>query len=362
MLQYLPHMRTTPTSSKSAIEKAIKTLEKGDLVIFPTETCYGVAVDTTNPLAISKLLEFKGQRSGKAISIAVDSRQMAEEYVEINTVASNIYNNFLPGPITIVSNSKGKVDKRLLSSNNTLGIRIPDHKFTLQLIRQFGRPITATSANSSGKKPPYSIADFNRYNTKKSISLTDLFLDDGVLPNHLPSTILDTTLQEPKVLRSGEIKLDSSATTYISRSVKDTITYAKKLTNNTITTSNTPLIIALQGDLGTGKTHFTKGVALALGMKDTITSPTYTIIKEYEHSEGTLYHIDTWRLEDPDELNKLGLHEMLRPGNVIVIEWIEKVNKQLKALAQKHPILWVKLTPTARESRSISHKLELPKK
>lgn len=361
MLQYLPHMKTILTSSKSAVKDAIKALEKGQLVVFPTETCYGVAVDATNPLAISKLLEFKGQRSGKAISIAVDLRQMAEEYVEINTVADNLYNNFLPGPITVVSNSRGEIDKRLVSSNNTLGIRIPDHRFTLQLIHQFGRPITATSANSSGRKPPYSIEDFNKYNTKKSLSLTDLFLDDGVLPNHLPSTILDTTLQEPKVLRSGEIKLDSSATTYISRSVKDTIAYAKKLINNVLTKSKTPLIIALQGDLGTGKTHFAKGVALALGVKGTITSPTYTIIKEYNHSEGTLYHIDTWRLEDPHELSKLGLREMLRPGNIIVIEWIEKINKKLKVLSKKHPILWVKITPTTRDSRSISHKLELPK-
>lgn len=361
MLQYLPHMKIIKTSSKTALLEAVKTLKTGGIIIFPTETCYGVAVDATNNSAVIKLLLFKGQRSGKAISIAVSSKQMAKKYVHINKVADNTYNNFLPGPITIVSKSKGVVDKKLTSINNTLGIRIPDHKVALDLISKFGRAITATSANSSGRKPPYSLADFKRYNTRATINLTDLFLDDGPLPNRLPSTIIDTTLQDPTILRKGEIKLDNSSTNYISRSVENSIKYAQELTTRTLKRTNTPLIIALQGDLGTGKTYFTKGVGLAIGIKETITSPTYTIIKQYQSGNNTLYHIDTWRLEDPKELDSLGLNKMFHSGNIIVIEWLEKLSDKLKSLGDKYPILWVKIITTAKNSRMISHNLQLPK-
>lgn len=80
-------------------------------------------------------------------------------------------------------------------------------------------------------------------------------------------------------------------------------------------------VILLNGNLGAGKTTFTKGFAKALGVTKTVVSPTFTIIKEYEGDRLTLYHIDMYRIEDEDEIYELGIEELYRPDSVTVIEW-----------------------------------------
>src|SRR5690606_513305 len=112
-------MVTLSPEDKNLIETVCQVLNNGGLIIYPTETAYGVGVDATNPQAVSKLLEYKKRPEGKAISIAVDSENMAANYVDINIQAKNFYRTFLPGPVTIISNSTGKVDKRLESEKNT---------------------------------------------------------------------------------------------------------------------------------------------------------------------------------------------------------------------------------------------------
>ncbi len=349
-------MKVLKANSKLAIPSAIEVLKKGGLVIFPTETCYGVAVDAANKTAINKLLSFKGSRNGKAISIAASGQQMASRYVSLNSLAKNIYRELLPGPFTVISRSRHLTDSRL-ESNGTLGIRIPDHELPLTLTKTFGRAVTATSANSSGRKPPYSLLDFRKYNTLKTISLTDLFLDAGTLPRRLPSTIIDTTLQEPKILRQGEININSNPV--ITRSEIATQRYAYSLFGQILKKTNLPLVVALQGDLGSGKTQFAKGVAKFLRIKSLLTSPTYTILKEYPYSRGTLYHLDTWRVNASD-IDLLNLPSLLTNGNVLIIEWVQKAKILLTKLEKSHPILWVNLQPTGLVSRAITHKLTLP--
>src|SRR5690606_11617665 len=108
-----------------------------------------------------------------------------------------------PGPITVVSKDKGKVASQLVSDMGTLGVRIPDYRLAIELVKAFDSPITATSANTSGKKSPYSFDDWIRYTTKNKQEMVDLFLDAGQLPYRAPSTVVDTTLNEPRVLRQG---------------------------------------------------------------------------------------------------------------------------------------------------------------
>jgi L-threonylcarbamoyladenylate synthase len=138
------NLATTPTSE--IIKTAVEVLSRGGLVIFPTETLYGIGADATNQAAIDKLLQYKSRREGKPLSIAVNSLEMAEQYVEVNKTALNLYQNFLPGPLTVVSKSLGRVAKGVESEIGTLGVRIPDYQLVLDIVTAFGKPITATSA------------------------------------------------------------------------------------------------------------------------------------------------------------------------------------------------------------------------
>jgi tRNA threonylcarbamoyladenosine biosynthesis protein TsaE len=113
-----------------------------------------------------------------------------------------------------------------------------------------------------------------------------------------------------------------------------------------------PVIMAIQGELGAGKTQLTKGVARALGVRGNVPSPTYTIVREYRIRTGFLYHIDTWRLNEGKELWDLGLNEMIKPGNVIVIEWLQKVKTEIEQIKEAR-IIWVDITSVNETKREI---------
>ena len=103
IIQYIMEIIDINKEKEIAIEKAIKVLKNGGLIIYPTETCYGLGGDATNPEALKKIMKYKTLRGSKPVSIAVSDMKMAKKYVDINEMATNIYNNYLPGPITVIS-------------------------------------------------------------------------------------------------------------------------------------------------------------------------------------------------------------------------------------------------------------------
>lgn len=348
-----------------AMERAIRSLLSGELVIYPTETCYGIAADAANEKAVTKLLTYKGDRH-RQVAIAVSDRHMSEQYVKINEIADNLYTNFLPGPITVISESHHAVDPRLESATGTLGVRIPKHDFALNLIRTFGRPITATSANTSGKKEPYSLSDWQKYTTKDKQGMVSLFIDAGKLDNRPTSTVVDTTLNDPVVLRQGEITLSSSSHSIISTSPDDTQKAAVDILQKHLSLlSKYPLIFALQGDLGVGKTQFSKGLARALGIQEVVVSPTYTLMHEYKYNlpkyNGFYYHIDTWRLADESEIEStLHLDKLLKRGNILSIEWAGKAKSYLNKYKNDYPILLIDIKEKDGNTRVISYEFSTP--
>lgn len=353
-------LKISDASRDEIIKKAVAVLKNGDLIIFPTETMYGIGADATNQKAVNKLLEYKARREGKPLSIAVNSLEMAEKYVEVNSVAKNLYTNFLPGPLTIVSKSLGNVAKGVESEIKTIGVRIPEYSLVLDIISAFNKPITATSANASYKKRPYSTEDILENISTKQKNLISLILDAGHLPKREPSTVVDTTLNQEVILRQGSIKL---------------IPLLKKTTSSPIETQEIgieilnkykhylgykSIIFALEGELGAGKTEMTKGIARALGIPHSINSPTFTIEKEYviktapesylSEKKTTLYHIDTWRLFKSSELEQLGFFEKVSKGNVFVVEWADKILDLLKNISEDAVIIWIKIEHQNEES------------
>jgi L-threonylcarbamoyladenylate synthase len=345
-----------------AIKKAVEALKNGGLIVYPTETCYGLGGDATNPKALKKIMEYKKLRGSKPISIAVANRKMAEEYVEINEMANNLYENYLPGPITVISMSKGNLVPPVVSIQGAVGVRYPEYDFTLELIKEFGKPITATSANVSYKSPPYNIKQLMKDLPKKSFNLIDIFLDAGQLPKNQPSTVLDTTLNQLSVLRQGKLQFENAliknkkVEEKITKGAEDTIEFAKEFTKKYIK-KNQPVVVALSGELGAGKTQFAKGVGEQLGVKEIVNSPTYTIINEYPYTNGEekiLAHMDTWKLKE-DELEGSGLIQHLENRNIVVIEWADKFYQEIDTLCDNMniPMYKVNIKYLSLEERSI---------
>src|SRR5260221_11616217 len=119
---------------------------------------------------------------------------MAEKYAILNDTAKNVYKTFLPGPVTVISSSSGLVAPGVASKTGTVGIRIPNYSFVLKLLQKFGKGITATGANASYQKRPYSIQDIFDNISEKQKSMLGLIIDAGQLPPNEPSTVIDTTL------------------------------------------------------------------------------------------------------------------------------------------------------------------------
>ena len=325
---------------RDAIEGAVEYLSKGKLIFMATETVYIAVVDATNSSAVEKLIKFKNRPFGKPFSVGVTDIEMAEKYVVLNKTARELYKKFLPGPVTVVSRGKHTVAPGVEAENGTLGIRIPDYPFFQSVVKKFGKPITTTSANASYQKRPYQISDILENLSEKQKKLIDLIIDAGKLPEREPSTVIDTTFDDPVILRQGEIKLKDKVK-ILSRSEENTQNIGKELFQKYEKyLGKRPLIFALEGPMGAGKTQFTKGLGRALGIKENIISPTFNLVLEYHH----LSHFDAWKLQSPEELDTLGLTKMLEDRNMVVaIEWADRVVDAIRNHREHSVIVWVKI-------------------
>ncbi|MBD3311899.1 threonylcarbamoyl-AMP synthase [archaeon] len=176
------------------IREAVRVLGKGGLVIYPTETCYGLGADATNPAAIKKVFRVKKRPKDKPLSVIVDSLEMIKSYAVIPRGVERLVDEYMPAPLTLVVKNKS-FPSTLCGGGDKVGFRIPDHVVALELVRQFDKPIIATSANLSGGPNPYTVPDLP----------VDFVINYGELPRVLPSTVYDTILK--KTIREGPVKI-----------------------------------------------------------------------------------------------------------------------------------------------------------
>jgi len=342
----MERIKYTKKNSETIIKKALAVLKNGGIFVFPTETCYGIGASATNQKSVDKLFLYKTRREGKPLSIAVSDKRMAAKYVSLNEIADNLYKNYLPGPITVVSKGLGKVARGVESEYGTLGIRIPDYDLVLNIISEFGKPITATSANISYMPKPYSIEALLKDMPKKSLDLIDLIIDAGELPHREVSTVVDTTMNNINVMRQGQVDLakqllgQKSIMFAQTNSAEQTVKFGgMNMLKYIDEPLDKPLVFFLVGELGTGKTQFSKGLANKLGIKEMVKSPTFTILNEYEYKlgqrKGKFIHIDTWRIDSLKDLETIGLNEYLLAENIIAIEWADKFFDDLKTKIKK---------------------------
>jgi len=165
------------------LKKAVEVLERGGVVVYPTETVYGLGADALSERAVRRVFELKGRDFKKPISVAVSSFEMLESVAIVESAeVEEILNALLPGPVTVLLPRKAVLPEILTGGSPLVGVRMPEHEIALRLITAFGRPLTATSANLSGKKPPASFEDVEIE--------ADFKLNGGRCPYGEPSTVV----------------------------------------------------------------------------------------------------------------------------------------------------------------------------
>jgi L-threonylcarbamoyladenylate synthase len=194
-------MKIVSPTDRNWLEESVNILKEGGIILHPTDTVYGLAVDATNENAIKKLFELK-QRPAKAVIMVVRDLIQAEEYVEINNDARTLAEKFWPGALTLVLPKKKTVPDILSAGLANIGIRIPDHPVTNSLSAAYENPYTSTSANLSGGPTSYKIEDAL---PQLDINLIDLVINAGPLPEVPPSMVIDLTTDLPRILRQGSI-------------------------------------------------------------------------------------------------------------------------------------------------------------
>ncbi len=190
----------------SNISKAIEVLNKGGVIIFPTDTAFGIGCRIDNQKAIERLFEIRKRPFNMATPVLVSSLEMAKKYWDSDTkeVEEKLISKYWPGALTIVLKAnKNKVFSLVRGGGDNIGIRMPQDDLILEVIEKAGVPILAPSANLHGEQTPYSKNMLNKY----IVQSVDLVLDgDCSLKN--ASTVIDCTQKPWKILRQGALSIN----------------------------------------------------------------------------------------------------------------------------------------------------------
>jgi tRNA threonylcarbamoyl adenosine modification protein (Sua5/YciO/YrdC/YwlC family) len=192
--------------SEAAIAKVVKVLQNGGLVIYPTDTVYGLGCDITNSRALEKIAKIKGVKLEKAnfSFICHDLSNLSDYVRQIDTSTFKILKRALPGPYTFILPGNNNLPKEF-KKKTTVGIRVPDNNIALEIVRQLGNPIVSTSIRDED--------DVIEYTTDPELifekwqNLVDLVIDGGYGDN-VGSTIIDLSDYEPVVIREGKGDID----------------------------------------------------------------------------------------------------------------------------------------------------------
>jgi len=193
---------TLKSGSRDLAAKAGEFLKRGQVVVAPTDTLYGLLADATNSKAVKRVFEIKHRNKNKPISIFVDSIESAKKLVKIDKNQEKFLNEVWPGKITVILKAKERsgLVKELFGNQKDIGVRIPDHKVIRAILAEYKKPLTGTSANISdvgGSTRISEIMDqFEGQETKP-----DLIIDGGNLRESAGSIIIDLTGKKPEVLR-----------------------------------------------------------------------------------------------------------------------------------------------------------------
>ena len=188
-----------------AIRTAADAIRRGELVVFPTETVYGLAADALNESAVKRVLEVKGRCGTLPLPVQVASvDDLPKVASSVSETVRLLAARFWPGPLTLVLPKSSAISSLVSAGAETVGVRIPDHAVALALLRELGSPIVATSANITGE-PPALRAESAIEKLGEAVSVV---LDAGESVLKVSSTVLDASVSPPRILRPGAISAE----------------------------------------------------------------------------------------------------------------------------------------------------------
>ena len=189
---------------RDVIKNSSQEILEGGLVVYPTDTAYGIGVNATNEKAIEKLYRIKNRKHNKPTHVVVKDWEMMDKLTATNKVSQILFRKLMPGPITLILEKRlnSPIPNNLTGGLPTLGVRIPDYKITKLLSEFLNIPYTTPSANRDGEPTPYSIEEVRNV---LDLNIIDIVLDAGLLPKNKPSTLVDLSGKTPKILREGPI-------------------------------------------------------------------------------------------------------------------------------------------------------------
>ena len=206
---YLKNMQVIRELDKNVIDA----LQSGQVLVYPTETCYGLGGDATNSDVVEKIYKIKQRLEEKPFLVVVPDVAMAMEYLEWGPQLDEIASRYWPGPLTVVGGVRlsefgvRNLANGVVAPDGTIAVRVTAHPVAAELARALGRPLISTSANISGREPSYSADDIIKMFEGRE-NQPDILIDCGVLFQNPPTTIVSIVGGEIEVLRKGSVEVD----------------------------------------------------------------------------------------------------------------------------------------------------------
>jgi L-threonylcarbamoyladenylate synthase len=189
---------------EQAFTRCRDVVRAGGVIVYPTETLYGLGADPKNPDAVRKLFTIKGRQADQPILLLIKgANEVLDWAAGITPRAGVLMKKFWPGPLTLVFKAKPEVPAELTGGAGTIGLRVPGNELTRRLLAFLGTALTGTSANISGSRSPRTAQEA----VEALGDMVDMVLDGGRTECCSPSTVVDVSTDEPKVIREGAIPL-----------------------------------------------------------------------------------------------------------------------------------------------------------
>ena len=187
------------------VDRVVEALHRGGVIVYPTDTVYGLGCDIFNRKAINRIYQIKQAPAGKPLSfVCSDLKDLARYAKNISNAAYRMMKRLLPGPYTFILEASRDVPKFMIGKRRTVGIQVPDNPICLEIVQALGRPVLSTSIAASGDGSAMNDADSiaSRYD-----KVVDVIVDGGVIVSE-PSTVVDLTGEEPEILRASAGEAD----------------------------------------------------------------------------------------------------------------------------------------------------------
>jgi len=181
---------------------ALAALKRGEVIVLPTETLYGLGADALNAAAVERVFQLKGRDAANPIPVLVADRAMLDALVtEVTPPAERLIAEFWPGPLTLVLPARQDLPKPLVNSTGGIGVRISSRPIAAALVKALGRPMTATSANPSGQPAARTVEQARHYFAGR----IEIFIDGGELTSRTGSTVAEISSERIRIIRQGDI-------------------------------------------------------------------------------------------------------------------------------------------------------------